>query len=146
MACALIANYKQLKFTIMEVIIPILNHDTKRMIMADGFHTTDVMCIYNTETDAVKQIDAADLTQYSGNIVDELKRRGVDSIITSQMSFMAYGLFVDGGFIIYESEGDDVYQNIELFKKRELRLFTPQAAFRNSCSASCGDCSSTCKN
>lgn len=137
---------KQLKYTAMQVIIPVKDKVSDKMLVADGFHTTDIMCMYELETGKMEWLDAAELCQYTGNITDELKSRGVSSIITNEMSFMALGLFRDGGFTVWKSKGNDLVNNLELFKQGSLDLFSPNTAFKSSCSGSCNSCETTCEN
>ena len=119
-----------------------------KMLIAEGFHTTDILCVYEIETGRMEWIDAEELTQYSGNLTEELKRRDIRYIITNEMSFMALGLFLDGGFTVWKSRGNDLLYNLTHFKNGELDLFTVNSSFKKSSCVgeSCHSCNEVCKN
>lgn len=132
----------------MKAIIPVMDREANKMLVAEGFHTTDIMCVYNMDTEEKEWIDSSDLCQFSSNITEELEKRGVDSVITNEMAFMALGLFTDGGFSVWKSRGNDLLYNLNLFKNGELEPFLSNSAFKkNSCSSgSCSTCETTCDN
>jgi predicted Fe-Mo cluster-binding NifX family protein len=132
----------------MQVIIPIDDSSGSKSTLSKGFHTTEMLCLYNTDTDQCEWFDAEAFRRYSGDITSGLKQMGISAVITNEISFMALGVFSYGGLTVYQSKGFDLFENIELLKANQLELFTIHQAFKkSSCGGACSSCeSATCKN
>jgi len=132
----------------MHVIIPIDDSSGSKSKLSKGFHTTEMLCLYNTETDQHEWLEADAIRQFCGDMTTGLKQMGIDAVITNEISFMALGVFSYGGLTVYQSKGFDLFENIELLKENRLELFTIHSAFKkSSCGGACNSCeTATCKN
>jgi len=128
----------------MNIIIPVIDDNEGKYNMAKGFHNTEHVCIYNTLNSSYEWFKHKDISSIEENLSLSLKRKGIYTIITSQMPFLALRLFKESGLLVYKSKGKNLVENIELFLKKELEAFTPQIHFGSTNSA-CGSChSSSC--
>lgn len=126
----------------MNIIIPVIDDNTSKFNIAKGFHTTDVVCVYNTLNNSYEWFKQKDISSFEENLSVSLKRRGIYTIITSQMPYMAFRLFKESGLVVCKSRGKSVEENIQLFLNDELEAFTPQLHFGTAYSA-CSSCSSS---
>lgn len=126
----------------MNIIIPVIDDNNGKFSMAKGFHTTDFVCVYNTLNATYEWFKHKDISNIEENLSLSLKRKGIYTIITSQMPFMALRLFKESGLLVYKSKGKNLEENIELFLKKELEAFSPQIHLGTPYSA-CGSCSSS---
>ncbi|MFB6317239.1 NifB/NifX family molybdenum-iron cluster-binding protein [Saccharicrinis sp. FJH54] len=129
----------------MKVIIPVVDADRSRNVLAASFHNAAFAAIYDTESKMMVWIETRSISEDVGNISLGLKRMGIAAVISQQMPPMALGLFVESGISVFKAESDDLQENILCFIDENLELFSSQMAFENSasCSSSCGSCSST---
>jgi predicted Fe-Mo cluster-binding NifX family protein len=125
----------------MNIIIPVIDNNDDKYIMAKGFHNTDYVCIYNTLNSSYKWVKTKEISECEDNLSVSLKRNGIYTIITSHIPYLALRLFKDSGLVVYKSKSKSVEKNIEFFLNDELQHFTPQIHFGSSSSA-CGSCSS----
>ena len=131
----------------MQVILPVINNNDKRMVLASGFHRTNWICVYDSELGRYEWFDADMLKAHSGNVLGELKTQGIGAVVTSDISFMALALFLENGFKVYKAASPYIEQNVALWAQRKLPLFGLQAAFKSTCnSGKCNTCSTMCKN
>ncbi len=132
----------------MKVILPVVNDSDAKKDLAEGFHNAACVCIYDCDTNNYQWLLTSQLASKPGNLSLELKRRGISTIIAGSMSLMALGLFTEGGFFVYKSNGDDLYENIQMCLAEKLEPFTLQSVdeLKNNCSSTaCKSCSSSCK-
>ncbi|WP_372752748.1 hypothetical protein [Mariniflexile sp.] len=129
----------------MNVIIPVTDLDNGKNKLAKGFHNTEYACIYNSLNNSYKWIKTKEISNLEDNLSLALKQKGIYTIITSHMPFLALRLFKESGLLTYKSKSKDLEENIALFLKNELEPFTGQIQFNtSSCSSSCnlGSCAS----
>ena len=129
----------------MNIIIPVIDDNSGKFNMAKGFHTTEDVCVYNTLNSNYQWVKIKEISQCEENLSLSLKRKGIYTVITSQMPFLALGLFKESGLMVYKSKGKNLEENIDLFLKNELDTFSPQIQFKaSSCSSSCSSCDTSC--
>lgn len=126
----------------MNIIIPVIDDNIGKHTMAKGFHTTEDVCVYNTLNNSYEWLKNKDISSIEENLSVSLKRKGIYTIITSQMPFMAFRLFKESGLLVYKSKGKSLEQNIQSYLNNELEAFTPQIHLGTPYSA-CGSCSSS---
>ncbi|MFB6343026.1 NifB/NifX family molybdenum-iron cluster-binding protein [Saccharicrinis sp. FJH2] len=129
----------------MKVIIPVVDTERSRNVLAKSFHNAEFASVYDTDSRMVEWIETSSISEDVGNISIGLKKMGIYAVISQQMPPMALGLFVESGINVYRAEGDDLQENILYFIDEELELFSSQMAFETtpSCGSSCNSCSST---
>jgi predicted Fe-Mo cluster-binding NifX family protein len=131
----------------MQVLIPIEKNKDEKLVVAPGFHATDVLCIYNLETEQYTEVNSGELYKHIGNITSELLKQDIHTVITDEMSFMALSVFLGGGLTVYKSDGKDLLHNIEMLKQNKLILYSTLLAYRSqNCSSSCNSCNTVCNN
>lgn len=132
----------------MNVIIPVTDLEKDKSKLSKGFHNTDNVCIYNSLNNSYEWLKTKEISNSEDNLSLALKRKGIYTVITSHMPYLALRLFKESGIIVYKSKSKSLEKNIDLFLNRELEPFTPQIQFNNSsCSSSCSSassCSSDC--
>ena len=122
----------------MNIIIPVADLEKEKKTLAKGFHNTDYACIYNSLNSSYKWLKTKEISNSEDNLSLALKRKGIYTIITSHMPFLALKLFKESGLVVYKSKSKNIEENIALFLNNELEPFTPQIRFSNSnCSSSC---------
>jgi len=122
----------------MNIIIPVEDLSEDKSKLAKGFHNSDSACIYNSLNQSYEWLPIKDICESEENLSLALKHKGVYTVITSHMPYLALRLFKESGLIVYKSKSKSVESNIELFLNNELEPFTPQIRFSNSsCSSSC---------
>ena len=129
----------------MKVIIPVLNDGDSKFILAEGFHNADYACIYDRENNSYTWEATSNISEKSGNLSVELKRRGIFAVISSYMPPLALELFRELGLQVYKSSGLNLRENIDNFLNEQLKELTPLMAFSSSsCHGSCNSCGSSC--
>jgi predicted Fe-Mo cluster-binding NifX family protein len=129
----------------MNVIIPVEDIEKDKSILAKGFHNTNYACIYNTLNGSYEWLSTNKISTSEDNLSLALKRKGIYTIITSHMPYLALRLFKESGLSVYKSKGKNLEENIDLFLKNELDTFSPQIQFKaSSCSSSCSSCDTSC--
>jgi len=126
----------------MNIIIPVIDNNDEKYVLAKGFQNATYACIYNTLNDSYEWIQTKELSECEDNLSVSLKRKGIYTIITSHIPYLALRLFKDSGLAVYKSKGKSLELNIEFFLNDELQHFTPQIHF-GSTGAACGSCSSS---
>lgn len=126
----------------MNIIIPVINDNDEKYIMAKGFHNTDYVCIYNTLNGSYDWVKTKEISESEDNLSVSLKRKGIYTIITGQIPYLALRLFKESGLVVYKSKSKSVEKNIEFFLNDELQHFSHQTHFGSTASA-CGSCSSS---
>jgi len=129
----------------MNIIIPVTDIDKEKSTLAKGFHNTNYACVYNSSNKSYKWLKTKDLSNLEDNLSIALKQEDIYTIITSHMPFLALRLFKDSGLEIYKSKGKCLEENIELFFKNELTIFSGEEVLNSSsCSTACSSCGTTC--
>jgi len=128
----------------MKIIIPVVDNGDHKFKIAEGFNSSEFVCLYDTERDACKWMPASEIMTFTDDMSAELHRRNIRCVITRRMKFMALGLFNENGLQVYKSEGDDLGRNLMLFSSNKLPLFTVMDSLEEAgCGTSCSTCSST---
>ncbi|MFI1772769.1 NifB/NifX family molybdenum-iron cluster-binding protein [Thalassobellus citreus] len=125
----------------MNIIIPVIDDNKGKYTIAKGFHNTEYTCVFNSLNSSFEWIKTKEISNMDDNLSLALKRKGIYSIITSHMPYLALRLFKESGLTIYKSKGKNVEENIELYLTNELQSFTPQIHFGTSNYSACGSCS-----
>lgn len=129
----------------MKVIIPVLDNEAAKNELAPDFSATDHVCIYDCENESLTWVSTTAISRNGGNLSLELKRKGIHSVISSQMPLMVLGLFVESGLKVYKAQGTDLFENIKLFQKNFLQSFTSSMSMElSSCAGSCSSCGTIC--
>jgi predicted Fe-Mo cluster-binding NifX family protein len=126
----------------MNIIIPVIDNKEGKFNMAKGFHKTDHVCVYNTLNNSYEWFKNKEISNSEDNLSLSLKRKGIYTIITSQIPFLALRLFKESGLLVYKAKSKSLEENIAFFLKDELDPFTPQIHFGAAGSA-CSACSSS---
>lgn len=127
----------------MNVIIPVVNDCDFKQTIADGFNTSKHVCLYNSELKTMSWMDANHTINLEGNVVAELKRLNIKSVITSHIKMMALRLFKENGIKVYKSVGTDLEQNLRMFHTYELPNYSLFDAIGNGgCDSGCSSCAS----
>jgi predicted Fe-Mo cluster-binding NifX family protein len=130
----------------MKVILPVIDNDGARNMMAKGFHNARFACIYDCDTHDCEWVTAREISEKPGNLTLGLKRREIYTVISPQMPIMALGLFVESGLTVYKAIGSSVEENIRLFIENKLKTFPVRDALVSDCSGSCSSCRSVSCN
>ena len=128
----------------MNVIIPVIDNNEEKYLMAKGFHNTDHVCVYNTLNGSYKWITTKEISDCEENLSVSLKRKGIYTIITSHIPHLALRLFKESGLVVYKSKSKSVEKNIEFFLNDELQHFTAPTHFGSTGSACSGCSASSC--
>lgn len=129
----------------MKVIIPVEDNSGAKDKVAEGFHNAKYACIYDCESKTFEWLATSDIAAKAGNLSIELKRKGIQTVISDSMPLMALGLFIESGFKVYKAGSNSVDENIELFLANKLASFSAAfASVDSGCSSSCSTCSSSC--
>jgi predicted Fe-Mo cluster-binding NifX family protein len=128
----------------MKVLIPVIDNRSAKFVLADGLHNADYACIYDSDYHTYEWVATDSISYDPGNLSLELKRKGIYTVISKQMSLMAMGLFAESGLTVLKASSPNVNENIDLFVRSELKPLTIQSVLASSCHGSCSSCSSTC--
>jgi len=133
--------------TNMKVIIPIVDLDLQKFVIAESFTSTEFICIYDLVSRRFYWCKANEIIKTEGNVTLALKSNNIFSVITNHLQMLAFNLFNESGIKVYKTFGNDLVKNIELFEQGHLPFFTIQncIAFAG-CSSSCSSCNSQCVN
>ncbi len=137
-------NYKK---SYMKIIIPIVDLDLQKFVIAESFTATEYVCIYDISSKGYNWCKANEIIKTEGNVTLALKKNNIFSVITNHLQMLAFNLFLESGLKVYKTSGTDLRKNIELFEEGQLPSFTIQhcIAFAG-CSNSCSSCTSNCVN
>ncbi|PWE00573.1 NifB/NifX family molybdenum-iron cluster-binding protein [Marinilabilia rubra] len=130
----------------MKVILPVIDDQGARNMMANGFHNARFACIYDCDTHDCEWLPSEKISEKPGNLTLGLKQKGIYTVISPQMPLMALGLFIESGLVVYQSKSNNVEENIKLFIDNELKPFPVQEALVSECGGGCSSCSSTSCN
>ena len=112
----------------MKIIIPVIDNEQGKNLLAQGFHNTDYVCVYDSDEITFQWLEKKDISLKEGNLCIQLKLKGIHTIITSEIELMTLSLFTDSGLKIYKTEVGSVEENIKLFEANQLKLFTSKTA------------------
>jgi predicted Fe-Mo cluster-binding NifX family protein len=128
----------------MKVILPVIDDQGARNMLANSFHNARFVCIYDSQTHDSEWCSINDISEKPGNLTLGLKKRGIYTVISPQMPLMALGLFIESGLKVFRSESKNVEENIRLLNNNQLRSYEVfDAMGMSSCSSgSCNSCSS----
>jgi predicted Fe-Mo cluster-binding NifX family protein len=130
---------------VMRVLMPVIDNENEKHNIANGFFNTNYVCVYDSENQSYEWLATEEISKKIGNISLELKRKGIEAIISNDITFMALGLFVESGLKVYKAKGQSVQENINFLHDKELDQFTPLGAMSSaSCHGSCSSCNTSC--
>jgi predicted Fe-Mo cluster-binding NifX family protein len=128
----------------MKIIIPVTDNKKDKYLIAQGFHNTSYVCIYNTSDNTYQWMETKEISEKEGNLSLALKRKGIFTIISSNMQLMALGLFIESGLKVYKAKGSSVTENIALFNSNQLEPFVSRFAGNpGNCGGSCSSCNTS---
>lgn len=131
----------------MKVLVPVINHSEAKNLLAESFHNAESVCIFDFSNQTYQWVQTKTLRGDYGNLAESLKSMGIDAVVSKSMPLMALGFFTDSELPVYMAVGDDLNENLQLFKSASLIQITNGIAKSFSeCSGSCGSCSSTSCN
>jgi predicted Fe-Mo cluster-binding NifX family protein len=131
----------------MKIVIPVTEKCSSEQRIAESFHNSEYVCIYNNADHSFELILSRNISSNPGNLGTELKHLGVGAVISRQMPLMALGFFAESGLQVFQAKGEDIEENIRLFNLCQLPLLTAQLAKNTSpCNGSCGSCNTVCKS
>lgn len=126
----------------MNIIIPVIDDNEGKYSMAKGFHNTEHVCVYNTLNSSYEWHKNKDISNSEDNLSLSLKRKGIYTIITSHIPFLALRLFKESGLLVYKAKSKSLEKNIEFFLNDELESFSHQMHF-GAVGSACSSCSSS---
>lgn len=130
----------------MKIIFPVNGQLGENMRIANSFHNTELACIYDTVKGSLEWVATKNMIREAALDV-VLKQNEISVVITRNMPLMALGFFTDNGLNVYQADGENILENIELFhQNRLLQLTNSTAKMSSVCSGSCGTCNTTCKS
>ena len=131
----------------MKVIIPIVDLELQKFVIAESFTATEFVCIYDVLSKTYYWCMASEIIKLEGNVTLALKANNIYYVVTNHLQMLAFNLFVESGLKVYKTSGTNLVKNIELFENGLLPAFTLQhcIAFAG-CSNSCSSCNSHCVN
>ncbi len=88
----------------MNIIIPVIDDNEGKYSMAKGFHNTEHVCVYNTLNSSYEWFKNKDISNSEDTLSLSLKRKGIYTIITSQIPFLALRLFKESGLLVYKGQ------------------------------------------
>ena len=132
----------------MRVMLPVTDRETERAKIAHGFHSARFVCIYDSEMKSFECRETKKISTNPGNLTLELKRMGINTIISGYLPPMVLQIFTRNGLSVFKARGNNVNKNIDFFTHGQLESFTSQAARELwRCESGCHSCSSSsCKN
>ena len=130
----------------MKVIIPVIEDEKSKHLLVDEFKNASKVCIYDQNTSENNILPISQLIRNAGNISLELKSNGIDTVISSNMSFLSLSLLLDSEFKVFQAKGGDPADNFQLFLKDQLEPYNRFNALRSfGCSPlACSSCTSEC--
>lgn len=139
-------NSEKKKYTVMKIIIPVVDSNNATRSIANSFHNTKLACIYDSAKGSFEWIATKNMIT-SGSLDTVLKKNEISVVITRNMPLMALGFFTESGVKVFQAESEDILENIELFNRNGLLRMTNASGKMNSlCSGSCGSCNTACKS
>lgn len=128
----------------MKVILPVIDDQRARNMLANGFHNARFVCIYDSQTHDTEWCSINEISEKFGNLTLGLKKRGIYTVISPRMPLMALALFIESGLKVFRSEGKNVEENILLLNNNQLKPYEVyDATGMSSCAGgSCNSCSS----
>ena len=129
----------------MRIIMPVIDNKNEKNNIANGFLNSEYVCVYDSEEQSYEWLATEEISKKAGNTSLKLKQKGIRAVISSDITFMALGLFVESGLKVYKARGKSVQENIKYFQDEELDQFTPLGAMSgSSCHGSCSSCGTSC--
>ncbi len=129
----------------MKVIIPVTNNQDLKEEVAYSFHNSEYVCVFNAEEKTYEWLNTNEISEKTGNLSVELKRKGIYTVISNQMPLMALGLFIESGIKVLKAKSVSLKENIELYLNNKLQPmpfgYSPDYV---GCSTSCSSCKSSC--
>ncbi|MDA3853803.1 MAG: hypothetical protein PF444_06135 [Bacteroidales bacterium] len=129
----------------MKILFPVVDAETNKEVLASGFHETKELCVFDSETYLFQHMSIDDLGGSMKNLPNALRELNIGSIISSGIRPLALQILERCGMNVYEPSGDDVKENLELFKEGYLERYSIQTSrgHLSTCGSSCSSCSST---
>ncbi len=130
----------------MKVMIPVVDKSDSKENIARAFISSEYSCIYDCENKSYEWKTAKEISPEAGNLSMKLKQQGINYIISQEMPLLALMLFQDSGLQVYKAKGASVAENVELFHKNQLELFTIQSSLSTTmnCASACSSCKTIC--
>ncbi len=126
----------------MKVIIPVVENKETSHLIVDEFRNANMACVFDRATQSNDVVPIEQIIKSAGNLTLELRSKGIDTVISTNMSFLSLSLLLDSEFKVYQARGNDPESNIQLFLQNQLEPFNRLHALRSfGCSPNaCGSC------
>ncbi len=131
----------------MKIIIPVVDDKEAKNELAGGFHNAEYACIYDCDSEDYEWLLVSEITKKPGNLSIELKKQGINIVISNSMPIMALTMFRELGLLVYKAGAKDVESNVKLYLDKKLgplTFFNLKEEADSSCNSSCSSCSSNC--
>jgi len=135
------------KINSMKVMLPVIDDQLSKNVVADGFHNIEYVCVFDSANQKCDWLGANEISETPGRLNSGLSERGIFSIISVNISPMMLSMFNRNGIKVWKASGNDLDENLRLFQLSQLKVFTAEECrIAQACdSRSCFSCGSTCK-
>ncbi|GAF05653.1 hypothetical protein [Saccharicrinis fermentans] len=129
----------------MKACIPIMGNNTlQKERVANDFYKAQHYCIYDFDTDASVIYSLSDTNTIYMSL-SEIKKQGIQIIITPNLRPMAAKILFENEIEVYKAVGNVTKENIDHYKRGLLQDFTETMieSKKDCASQSCASCSSS---
>lgn len=127
----------------MKLALPVLDTLQNRQILAGGLNANGFLCVFDTRKDEGCWLKIAELAENMADLLPALQKLDVSAIITRQLHPMALKILINKGFNVYKAQGNELSQNINLYRNHTLEPYSHEAAMAlaDVCGGECSTCS-----
>lgn len=112
------------------------------MLIADDFRSADSVGVYDSKDNILYDHSVSDFT---GALAGKLNGFNIDAVISCIMKPMALKSLEDKNIVCYQSCGNDLFMNIDMFLSNRLMRARDAVKKQSACSPSgCSSCLSNC--
>lgn len=128
-------------------MLPVVDKQQNKYVMADGFHNAKYVCIFNSENETYNWLEADEISNKPGGFTSGLTDRGISSVICQNISPMLLTMFRRSDIKVWKANNDNLAKNLRLFQLHKLNTFSAEECrIAQTCdSHSCSSCGSSCK-
>jgi len=126
-------------------MLPVIDKENSKEGVTDGFRNARFVCIFDSQDNSIEWVSASKLNTDDGDLSNEIKRMGINAIISNKMTPIALQIFARNGIEVFKAKSEHVSENIAFLQNNQLELFTRQVAREiQECNSSCSSCRSSC--
>jgi len=131
----------------MKIAIPVTDLNSGRNTIAATLSATGQLCLFDRESNDLSWMKVSDLAVNLGDLLPALEKRSITDILSANMQPMALKVLVNKGFRVYQSNGTDLFENLNSWKDERLSYFNMQQLLSetNACGGVCDSCNTTCE-